>query len=77
VNDGTNIPAPPPAGATSRVREILSLVDGLKTYVVVIAAVVYLIGSDCGWWAYNEQVLALFGFGGIAALRNSVRKTTR
>lgn len=66
----------PPAG-TSRVRDFLSLVDGWKTYIVVAAAVVYLVGADIGWWPYNEQVLALFGFGGVAALRHSVRKSAR
>lgn len=76
MNDGTNSQTPqqPPA-TTSPVREVLDWLDGKKTHLVTAAAVLYLIGTNAGWWGFDERVLAIFGFSGLSALRSGVAKT--
>jgi len=55
--------------------QIIQLLEGRKTYIVSALAIIYLIGSDLGWWPRNNEVLAILGFGGLAALRAGVQKS--
>lgn len=50
----------------------LDWLDGRKTYLLTALGALYVFGSTLGWWPCDERVLALLGFGGMAALRNSV-----
>lgn len=62
---GTESSAPGWAG-------VVSLFEGKKTYLVTAAAAIYVFGSSLGWWPLDDRILALLGFGGIAALRQSI-----
>lgn len=66
--------APGQQPRTTPIVQILDWLDGRKTYLVAVAAAIYLIGGDIGWWPQNDQVLTLLGFGGLAALRAGMSK---
>jgi hypothetical protein len=53
---------------------LLNWLDGKKTYLLAAALVIYVIGSDAGWWPLNESVLALGGALSLGTLRSAVRK---
>lgn len=55
-------------------QQLLTLIEGRKTYIVVTLAVIYLFGGDQGWWKINESILGILGFGGLASLRSAVKK---
>lgn len=81
MNDGTNTPAPSPAPQptqpnppASQLHELLAWLDGKKTHLCVAAGILYVIGSDIGWWPWNEQVLSLMGLGALSALRHGITK---
>lgn len=54
-------------------KEALGWLDGRKTYLLAAVAAAYVIGSTLGWWPCDDRVLALLGFGGMAALRQGVK----
>lgn len=56
---------------------IKDTLDGKKTYLLVVTGVVYIVGSDLGWWPLNEHVLALLGLGSAATIRAGVSKMKR
>lgn len=62
------------AGHPSRVGGVrfLDWLDGRKTYLLTVLGALYVFGSTLGWWPCDDRVLAVLGFGGLAALRNSV-----
>lgn len=43
--------------------------DGRKTYLIACVGALYVFGSTLGWWPLDERVMAILGFGGLAALR--------
>lgn len=52
----------------------MSWFDGKKTYLVAAVALIYLVGSDLGWWPLNQEVLGILGALGLASLRAGVAK---
>lgn len=53
-------------------KSLLAALEGRKTYVLAIVALIYLFGGDQGWWKVNEVILGMLGFGGLATLRAAV-----
>jgi len=75
VSDGTNSDSTAqPSRFGEFLRELATFLDGRKTYIVAAGAILYLVGADAGCWEYNDQVLAICGFGGLAALRKGLNK---
>ena len=56
-------------------KSLLAALEGRKTYVLAIVALIYLFGGDQGWWKVNEVILGMLGFGGLATLRAAVGRT--
>ena len=54
-----------------------NFLQGKRTYLAALIAVLYLIGVWAGLWAFDEKVLALLGFGGLAALRSAMNQLPR
>jgi hypothetical protein len=54
-------------------KNILTDLQGYKTYLVAIASVVYGLGISKGWWGHDALVDSLLAGGGIAALRSGVK----
>ncbi len=50
------------------------LLAGKKTYLLALAAIVYLLGAHLGWWPLDDKLLDALGFGGLITLRAAVRK---
>jgi hypothetical protein len=53
-------------------KTALNWLRGKRTYVLAAVAILYIFGGDQGWWLVSDQVLALLGFGGLAALRAGI-----
>jgi hypothetical protein len=53
---------------------IAQLLDGKKTYLVALAAILYLLGAHLGWWPFDDKILDALGFGGLITLRAGVKK---
>jgi hypothetical protein len=61
------------------VNKVVTVLDGLKTYIAVAAAVASVLGYAFG--AYDREVmeilLSLFGLGSVAALRHGIAKSQK
>lgn len=55
-------------------QQLLSLLEGKKTYIVALLAAGYIFGGTLNWWPVDERILTLLGFGGLASLRSAVKK---
>ena len=55
-------------------QQLLTLLEGKKTYVVAIIAAAYLFGGTLNWWPVDERIMGILGFGGLAALRSGIKK---
>lgn len=53
---------------------LFNLIDGKKTYLVTLAAVVYGVGIDYHWWPHSMTLDSVLGGGIIMALRSAVAK---
>jgi hypothetical protein len=53
---------------------IQQILDGKKTYLVALAAIVYVLGAHLGWWTFDDKILDALGFGGLITLRAGIRK---
>src|SRR5258708_36130060 len=53
---------------------IQQILDGKKTYLVALAAIVYVLGAQLGWWTFDDKILDALGFGGLITLRAGVKK---
>ncbi len=51
------------------------LLAGKKTYLLALAAILYLLGAHLGWWPLDDKILDALGFGGLITLRAAVRKS--
>src|SRR6266851_1774450 len=51
------------------------LLDGKKTYLVALAAILYVFGAHLGWWTYDDKILDALGFGGLITLRAGIKKS--
>src|SRR5713226_5291722 len=53
---------------------LTQLLDGKKTYLLALAAIVYLLGAHLGWWTLDDKILDALGFGGLITLRLGTKK---
>jgi hypothetical protein len=51
------------------------ILAGKKTYLVALAAIVYVLGAHLGWWTFDDKILDALGFGGLITLRAGVKKS--
>ena len=56
--------------------KILDILKGYRTYIIAIAAAVYGIGIQAGWWPHNASVDLILAGGGVAALRAGITNST-
>lgn len=41
---------------------LISLLNGSKTYLTIIAGLIYILGAALKWWPFSLEVLGAFGF---------------
>jgi hypothetical protein len=57
-------------------KELLTMLEGKKTYILVGIAIVSTIGYNYGFVQYDawQSIMAICGFGGIATMRSALTK---
>jgi len=53
---------------------LITFLQGKKTYFTVAIAVLYIGGAYLGFWELSDEVLAVFGLGALAFLRAGIKK---
>src|SRR6266446_1183465 len=57
-----------------KIMNVQQLLAGKKTYLLALAAILYLLGAHLGWWPLDDKILDALGFGGLITLRAGVKK---
>ncbi|MCL4179167.1 MAG: hypothetical protein KJ072_15675 [Verrucomicrobia bacterium] len=55
-------------------NNLITFLQGRKTYFTVAIAILYVGGAYLGFWDLSDEVLAVFGLGALAFLRAGIRK---
>ena len=55
-------------------NNLITFLQGKKTYFTVAIAILYVGGACLGFWDLSDEVLAVFGLGALAFLRAGIRK---
>ena len=57
-------------------KEFFVLIDGYKTYVLVVCGVALWLGMVFGWWTFEDvdKLFGLLGLLGVASLRSALNK---
>ncbi len=59
------------------IQQILTWLNGKKTYLAALGWVVYKVGSGSGWWPENHNIETLLIGSGAVALREGIKKAEK
>ena len=55
-------------------KDLLTLLEGKKTYVISTIAFLYVFGSSLKWWPLDPMILTILGFGGLVTARMGAKR---
>ena len=70
---GRRLSVSAPSSGSSRPFNLITFLDGYKTYLSIAASVVYGVGIDYGWWHHSLTLDTLLGGSVVAAFRSGMK----